>query len=145
MTPDVKPRALIFERKSSTFIPNLHTWYFFDSDSLVRGWYYKWGFYNPTFNPSENQELLEEQKTRKDDYETHYGNIMVKLESMLGEPTEKETLIKSRKILAKHAIWDEEKFRTILELRFDPSIKKIPGTEFIAGGESHVMIMTFYK
>ena len=145
MIPNVKPKAQIFERKSSTFIPNLHTWYFFDSDSLVRGWYYNWGFYNPEFNPSENQELLEEQKARKDEYTIHYETIMEKLKNMLGEPTKEETLIKSKKLLVKHAIWDEKEFRTVLELRFDPTIKKIPGTKFIAGGESHIMIKTFYR
>lgn len=145
MIPNVKPKALIFERNSDSFSPNLHTWYFFDSDSLVRGWYYNWGFYNPSFNPSENRELLEKQKPRKDDYEAHYELIMHNLKSIIGEPTEKKTLINRRKFLAKYATWDKENFRTILEVRFDPSIKDVPGTSFIAGGESHILIKTFYK
>ncbi len=145
MIPNVKPKALIFERADSEFFPALHTWYFFDSDSLVRGFYCNWGFYNPSFNPSENKEILEQQNNRKDDYIAHYEEVLHKLEGMIGKPTKEEAIQRSRKKVVRMAIWDKENYRTVLELNFDPSLKTLPGTDFFVGGESHVKVITFYK
>ena len=145
MIPNVKPKALIFKRKDDEFFPNLHTWYFFDSDSLVRGFYYNWGFYNPSFNPSQNRELLDEQKSRKKEYLAQYERVAQRLKQILGEPTKQAIPIKSKTALKKTSVWDQADCRTVLELHFDPRPKSLPGTEFTIGGESHVKIITFYK
>ena len=47
MIPEVEAQAFIFERTTDDFTPGLATWYFFNKDSLVIGFYYNWAFYNP--------------------------------------------------------------------------------------------------
>jgi len=64
----VKDSVLIFKRTNDSFYPNLHTWYFYDKDSLVKLIYYHWGLYNTAFNFKEYPGLLEKQTKRYKEY-----------------------------------------------------------------------------
>ena len=145
MVPTVDPYTLIFQRKDDSFTPGLSTWYFFDSDSICRGFQYNWSFFAPDFNQSENLPILEKEFSRKKEYRLKYREVLGVLKSLIGQPTTTKKAGNRSDFYAEMATWDFPLFRTILVVQFDPRIIEIPGTEIINGGLSTVTVQTFMK
>ena len=131
------------KRADNSFTPELATWYFLNEDSIVIGYFYNWGFYNPDFNPSKNQKLLDSQKNRLEDYQQQYKEVRANLIDLIGKDYKEITVSKSKRKYYQYCIWDTPEFRTLLEVVFDPTLTEMAG--FVVGGDSHVQIKTFIK
>lgn len=140
---NVTSQAHIFLRADNSFTPELAVWYFMNEDSIVNGIYYKWGFYNPDFNPSENVELLKAQEKRLKDYRQQFEKIKSNLIMLLGNNFEEVLKSNSKSNFYEYCMWDLEESRTVLEIVFNPTLTEIQG--FVAGGDSHITINTFRK
>ena len=148
MIPDVVSKAIIYTRKYSGFYPDLAIWYFFDQDSIVKGHFYSWSFYNPDFNPRENIEILETQYGRLKEYKKQYETVKSELIILLGNDYSEKLNSRARKNYLKSCTWDLECMRTVLVLHFDPTLTAINDPQIenlIVGGHSNVTIKTFYK
>ncbi|GEM_PF-1271409 len=145
INPNILKTTLIFERTNDDFFPALATWYFFDNDSVVRGLFYNWGFYNPEFNPTLNQKILVELKNKKIDFIQKHKMVKMKIYELLGSPTSNIVSENSKIRLIEKTVWDLKNSRIILELVFDPTLVKLDNTEFLVGGDSHITIKKFFK
>ena len=144
MIPDAKDRPFLFKRTNDNFSPPLTTWYFINSDSTVTGFFYNWSFYNPSFNPNENKELVLKQKDREPEYRKKYESIKKKTEEIFGTDSKTKVVEDSKGQLVLKCIWDNDKFRSVLTLKLSRQIQTLP-TGHIVGDESKIILKTFKK
>jgi hypothetical protein len=121
--PNVFKEALIYKRFTDDFYPNLHVWYFFDKDSIVKLVYYHWGFPNPKIEASDEQ--LRNQISRSNEYLTKYGDVKDTLISILGKPNQIEVSLNEPSYISKCTIWDFEDKRIILNMTADKIVLEI--------------------
>jgi hypothetical protein len=131
----VKDSVLIFKRTNDDFYPTLHTWYFYDKDSVVNLIYYHWGFYNTGFNFNEHPGLLEEQTERFKEYSNKFKSIKKNIEKLIGK--------KGRKAGDNEYMWETESLIISLSMRFDKALREIP----VVGktGDFKIEMRTYFK
>ncbi|HEY9047248.1 MAG TPA: hypothetical protein VIN08_15190 [Ohtaekwangia sp.] len=116
---DVMDSVLIFKRTNDNFYPGLHTWYFYDKDSLVNLIYYHWGFYNTAFNFKEHPGLLEKQTKRYKEYSKKFNVIKKSVERLVKK--------KGKKINDNEYRWEIDSSIILLLMRFDKKLRENPG------------------
>jgi len=102
--PEVQKKTMIFKRSYDPFYPTLHSWYFFDKDSVVRLIYYNWGFANTSVGSSDDE--LRRQQFRKGDFAQKYVDEKAALIAKLGKPTKEEQEDSNSALLNLQTIWD---------------------------------------
>jgi len=115
--PNVKKKAIIYERTNGTFFPPMHSWYFYTEDSVARWMFYNWGFANPGVEAS-NKTLLE-QNERKKEYIEKYELEKQHMVERFGLPTSDTTKLDTDGGITKKAMWDLEDKRIIVEMNYD--------------------------
>ena len=137
-------KALIFKRTDDEFSPQLHVWYFFDKQlSKPKGILYNWGLFNPSFNPSENRELLESFTKREKEFVEKYKTIRKLLIDLLGEPSNSKTIADNKSKLIEQIFWVNDNMIVGLSLEFQREITEIPGIGIL--GDFQIEIMTTYR
>ena len=131
----VKDSVLIFNRTNDNFYPTLHTWYFYDEDSLVNLMYHHWGFYNTAFNFNKYPGLLENQTTRYKEYSTKFKSIKKEVDELTGK--------KGQRINDKEYKWETDSFIISLSMRFDKKLREAP----VVGktGDFNIELRTYFR
>ena len=118
--PNVQKKTMIFKRSYDPFYPTLHSWYFFDSDSVVRLVYYNWGFANTSIENSDEELRL--QRFRKGDFAQKYVDEKALLIAKLGKPSVEDQKESNSSYLNLTTIWDHPDKRVVLEMTAERQI-----------------------
>lgn len=118
--PNVLKKPLIFKRTNDEFYPTLHSWYFYDQDSIVKWIKYHWGFGNTTVEASDDE--IRKQTFREKDFKKKYQLEKEKLKELLGSPTIENEEEETDSYLNMKTIWDLPEKRVIIEMTIDKKV-----------------------
>ncbi|HEX8545427.1 MAG TPA: hypothetical protein VF691_00620 [Cytophagaceae bacterium] len=133
---------LKFKRNNDTFYPNLNVEYFYtESDSTVNAVVYDWDIMNHVNNLKTDVNKIEEQVSRKKEYEIKYNSVQTELIELLGEPivNKKE---KSQQGYFYHSSWEKGDMLTELRMSFTPKLQQAGPFKF---GTFRIRLKTFWK
>lgn len=111
-------RCLRFKRSNDTFSPKLHTWYFFDKDSIARVVTYYWGFYNTSVYPERLKVIAKSEFKKSEKWSNKYKELKKTISVQVGS---KGKEIKERKFGAYdyiETVWLEDDYKITLTKKF---------------------------
>lgn len=122
----IKTKTYIYKRVDDDFFPKLHVWYHLDSmrNQLV-AITYNWDFYNPSFDPDENVELLIAANKRENEYQEKYKELNDLLKEIFGVPI-KVNLHDSDYSFSEMTYWENSEIYVYSRIRFQRKISKDP-------------------
>ncbi len=139
--PNLNKQPRLFERTNDDFDPKLTAWYFTDKEKNVKGIFYKWSLFNPSYNPGENVSVLKKQTKRFKEYQIKYESVKESIIKEIGQPTKHVDKADSGDMYYEYYIWDLKTHRTILELKFSKKLRDMAGPH----GDFDIVITTFFK
>jgi hypothetical protein len=139
--PSLNEQPRLFDRTNDNFEPKLTAWYFTDNSKKVKGIFYKWSLFNPSFNPTENMSLLKQQTKRLKEFIEKYNSVKDEIVSKIGQPTKHIELTNDSEMLYEYYVWDLKTHRTILELEFSKKLRDMAGPH----GDFNIVITTIFK
>jgi len=116
---------LIYERKSR-FKPNLHTWYFYDKDSIIKGIWYNWGLYNPVFNPKKNIKYLNDLTQNQKEFQVKFNDIKREISLKYGNPIFDEEIKNNSQRIIRKVKWEKDMLIIKLTMVFTKVILEDP-------------------
>lgn len=140
-----KTKTFIYKRINDDFSPKLHVWYHVDttSNKLV-AITYNWDFYNPSFNPDKNEELLIETIKRESEYQDKYKELNELLKARFQNPTEVNLINDSDYSFNEMTYWEDEELYAYSRIRFQREIDKNPMIG-LAGNHFVVQMVISFK
>jgi len=118
--PPVKKKTLIFKRTNDDFFPALHSWYFFDKDSVAKWFKYNWGFANTKVEVSNY--VIKKQTLRKKEFIRKYKAEKANLINQLGIPTKEDAKTENASYLTMKSIWNLTDKRVVLSMTVDKNV-----------------------
>lgn len=122
-----KTQTIIYKRIDDDFSPKLHVWYHIDTTttSLV-AITYNWDFYNPSFNPDKNRELIMETNKREADYQEKYKEVDNRLKEIFGSPIKVNLINDSDYSFNEMTFYENESLYAYSRIRFHRKIDEDP-------------------
>lgn len=139
-------KPLIFQRIVDDFYPTLHSWYFYDKDSIVKIIRYNWGFANTKIDVLDSE--IMKQTARLKEYQKKYRIEKSKLIHIIGPPSTEDFRENESTYVSLKSIWDQSDKRVILRMTVDKSVMKFDETytgKSIAIPRSHINIAVVIK
>ncbi|MFT6138231.1 MAG: hypothetical protein ACJAUJ_001322 [Salibacteraceae bacterium] len=122
-----KTKTYIFKRIHDDFTPKLHVWYHVDQKSNnIVAITYNWDFYNPSFNPDKNRELIFETIKRESEYQRKYQDINSVLKGIFTNPSKTNLINDSDYSFNEMTYWENSKLYAYSRLRFQRKIDENP-------------------
>lgn len=125
--PQVIYKPLIYKRINDDFFPTLHTWYFFDKDSIVKWIYFNWGFANTNVEASDSK--IKKQQFREMEYRRKYEVEKMNLKNLLGVPTKEDLIKETASYLNLKSIWDLPDKKVVISMTLDKKMIKYDSQE----------------
>lgn len=120
-----KTKTFIYKRVNDDFSPKLHVWYHVDTtNNKLVAITYNWDFYNPSFNPDKNEELLVETSKRESEYQDKYKELSKLLKERFKKSTEVNLINDSDYSFNEMAYWEDEELYAYSRIRFQRRIDK---------------------
>jgi len=140
-----KTKTFIYKRLKDEFSPKLHVWYHVDetSEELV-AITYNWDFYNPSFDPDKNEDLLIETNKRENEYQNKYSELNKLLKGRFDNRTEVNLISDDDYSFNEMTYWEDEKLYAYSRIRFQRRIDKNPMIG-LAGNHFVVQMVISFK
>lgn len=112
--------VLIFNRKKDNFNPNLHVWYHFDKSLKdLKAVKYQWGLFNPSFNTSENLDILMKLSKQEKAFKLKYKKMQLDLIRTYGNSIKIKTISDNETIFWENIYWENKTIEVRLSLKFN--------------------------
>lgn len=135
--------VFIFNRKNDNFNPNLHVWYHFDkSIKDLKAVKYQWGLFNPSFNTSENMDLLMKLSRQENAFKQKYKKLQLDLIRAYGNSIKIKTISDNETIFWENTYWENKTIEVRLSLKFNRKLIFV-GKSVI--GDFNIEILTTFK
>jgi hypothetical protein len=122
-----KTKTFIFKRIHDDFTPKLHVWYHVDQKSNdIVAITYKWDFYNPSFNPDKNRELIFETNKREAEYQKKYQDVNRVLKGVFTNSSKTNLINDSDYSFNEMTYWESSSLYAYSRLRFQRTIDENP-------------------
>lgn len=133
-----KTKTFIFKRTLDDFTPKLHVWYHIDEKSNeIVAITYNWDFYNPSFNPDNNRELIYSTLKRESDYQKKYQDLNNTLKEFFFNPTKTNLINDSDYSFNEMKYWENSNIYVYSRLRFQ---RKLDENPFIGLANNHFVV-----
>ncbi len=140
-----KTKTFIYKRVNDDFSPKLHVWYHVDTtDNRLVAISYNWDFYNPSFNPDANEELLIETSKRESEYQDKYKELDKLLKERFKKSIEINLINNSDYSFNEMTYWEDEELYAYSRIRFQRRIDKNPMIG-LAGNHFVVQMVISFK
>lgn len=133
-----KTKTYIYKRIDDDFFPKLHVWYHVDTtkNELV-AITYNWDFYNPSFNPDKNRDLLISANKQEKEYQHKYSYLNELLRHVFDVPTKINLINDSEYSFSEMTYWENDNLYAYSRIRFQRTISE---SQFIGLAENHFLV-----
>ncbi|MFT5264255.1 MAG: hypothetical protein ACI8YQ_003001 [Polaribacter sp.] len=122
-----KTKTYIFKRIHDDFTPKLHVWYHVDEKSNnIVAITYNWDFYNPSFNPDKNRELIFETNKREAEYQKKYQDVNNVLTEIFTNSSKTNLINDSDYSFNEMTYWENSNLYAYSRFRFQRTIDENP-------------------
>jgi hypothetical protein len=122
-----KTKTYIFKRIHDDFTPKLHVWYHVDEKSYnIVAITYNWDFYNPSFNPDKNRELILETNKREAEYQKKYQDVNNVLKEIFTNSSKTNLINDSDYSFNEMTYWENSNLYAYSRFRFQRTIDENP-------------------
>ena len=141
---EVLKKPLIYKRNNDNFFPTLHTWYFYDKDSVVKLIKYNWGFANTSIEV--NDSIIKNQVLRLRDYKNKYKVEKKNLLRLLGKPNLEDVTKETASYINTKSVWDLPNKRVVINMTVDKKVvefdsEKVKNTIVIPRSKIEIKIL----